>query len=230
MPEPSPGARGDATREMLVASATEAFARVGFHAASTRAIAEAAGVNQALIGYHFRNKDGLYLAVFEHIAENISGHIAPIVEAMESRLSPDADQNAGPSESRESNLSLLRQLAMAMLALMAQEETANWAQLIVREQLAPTSAFNVLYEGFMGRLLTILTRLVERLDPQGALGDPRMVVLGILGQIIVYRTARAGVLKHMQWSAIGENELRKIQAHVAHAVCLPFATLENGNG
>jgi len=226
MPEPSPVARGDATREMLLASATEAFARVGFHAASTRAIAEAAGVNQALIGYHFRNKDGLYLAVFEKIAEDIGGHIGPVVDAMEKGFAEDA----GPTAVRDSCLSLLRRLVVAMLALMAREETANWAQLIVREQLAPTSAFNILYERFMGRLLAILTRIVEKLDPQAALGDPRMVVLGILGQVMVYRTARAGVLRHMQWSAIGEDELRKMQAHVAHAVCLPFTTLENGNG
>lgn len=227
MPESSSGARGDATREMLVASATEAFARVGYHAASTRAIAEAAGVNQALIGYHFRNKDGLYLAVFEHIAENISGHVGPVVDAIESRLAQNNDHDL--DERRDAYLPLLRQLADAMLALMAREETASWAQLIVREQLAPTSAFNILYDGFMGRMLKLLTRMVERLDSRGSLGDPRMVVLGILGQVLVYRTARAGVLRHMQWAAISEAELRKMQAHVAHAIVLPFTTLESDN-
>ena len=39
--------RGDQTREALVAAAMDIFGRDGFHAASTRAIARAAGANQA---------------------------------------------------------------------------------------------------------------------------------------------------------------------------------------
>ena len=54
--------RGDITREAFIQAAIEIFGRDGFHAASTRAIAERAGANQALIGYHFRGKLGLYKA------------------------------------------------------------------------------------------------------------------------------------------------------------------------
>ncbi|HET6470821.1 MAG TPA: TetR family transcriptional regulator, partial [Pseudomonadales bacterium] len=42
--------RGDQTREALIDAAIEIFGRDGFRAASTRSIADAAGVNQALIG------------------------------------------------------------------------------------------------------------------------------------------------------------------------------------
>jgi TetR/AcrR family transcriptional regulator len=49
-------------RERILHAAIDAFARTGFHGASTRVIAEIAGVTDALLFYHFRNKADLYLA------------------------------------------------------------------------------------------------------------------------------------------------------------------------
>jgi AcrR family transcriptional regulator len=213
--------RGDATRESLIATAIEVFAREGFHAASTRSIAAAAGVNQALIGYHFRNKDGLYLAVFQYIAERIAERLGPLAGAIEHGLQ-DADPQEGLDERREVYLPPLLEMVDAMVLLMSSEESAPWAQLIVREQLAPSDAFDLLYEGFMGRLLGLLTRLVERLDPLGALGDPRLVVLALLGQVLVFRTARAGVQRHMGWPQVGPAEVEAIRAQVHRNVSALF--------
>jgi AcrR family transcriptional regulator len=49
-------------RERILQAAIDAFARSGFHGASTREIAELAGVTDALLFYHFKNKADLYLA------------------------------------------------------------------------------------------------------------------------------------------------------------------------
>jgi len=70
--------RGKETRESLVLSALEIFGRNGFEAASTRDIADKAGANQALINYHFKGKQGLYLAVFEHIAHQMSNGVGAL--------------------------------------------------------------------------------------------------------------------------------------------------------
>lgn len=213
--------RGDATREALLAAALPIFGRDGFHAASTRAIAEAAGVNQALIGYHFRGKDGLYLAVFEHIVQQLGARLGPVASAIEAELG--AGEVAPLSRARA--LALLRQLTDRMVALMAQEQTATWAQLILREQQAPSAAFNVLYEGFMGRLLALLTRLVLRVRG-GDEAEARLLAVTLLGQVQVFRTARAGVLRHLGWSRIGEDELAAAQRLVFHNVSAQLATAE----
>jgi TetR/AcrR family transcriptional regulator len=59
------GARRDpeATRRALVAAATRLFAERGFDAVPIGAVAAEAGVNKALISYHFGGKRGLYRAI-----------------------------------------------------------------------------------------------------------------------------------------------------------------------
>jgi AcrR family transcriptional regulator len=59
--------RGVETRERLVAAALEAFADHGFAGATTRAIAERAGVALAALPYHFETKEALWRAAADHI-------------------------------------------------------------------------------------------------------------------------------------------------------------------
>lgn len=58
-----PNAQED-TRWSLLQAATEVFAEVGYHAATTREISRRAGVNLASIHYHFGDKAELYREVF----------------------------------------------------------------------------------------------------------------------------------------------------------------------
>lgn len=55
--------RSRASRQALLAAAADAFAAAGFEGATLDAIAGAAGVNKALVRYHFGDKHGLYAAV-----------------------------------------------------------------------------------------------------------------------------------------------------------------------
>jgi len=55
-------ARSGETRTKLIREAIEVFAALGYQGASTRTLAEKAGVNLAAIPYHFGGKHELYLA------------------------------------------------------------------------------------------------------------------------------------------------------------------------
>ena len=62
----SPGQRdAEATREALLAAATELFADRGFTGTTVDAIAVRARVNKAMINYHFEGKHGLYTAILK---------------------------------------------------------------------------------------------------------------------------------------------------------------------
>lgn len=60
------------TRDNILEAADELFGASGFDAVSTREIAERAGVNKALIHYHFKNKDDLFAAVLDRYYERAS--------------------------------------------------------------------------------------------------------------------------------------------------------------
>ena len=57
--------RSDRTVQGLCEAARTAFARVGYAAASVRDIAGSAGVNPALVRYHFGSKEALYRRVLD---------------------------------------------------------------------------------------------------------------------------------------------------------------------
>jgi TetR/AcrR family transcriptional regulator len=65
-----PQARSTGTRAAILAAAARIFAESGLAGARTEAIAEAAGVNKALLYYYFKSKERLYMAVVEdHFVE-----------------------------------------------------------------------------------------------------------------------------------------------------------------
>lgn len=63
--------RADHTRARILEAATNEFSANGLAGARTERIAEAAGVNKALLYYYFRSKQELYNAALEELAEQV---------------------------------------------------------------------------------------------------------------------------------------------------------------
>lgn len=197
--EPAVRATTRETRRKLLSAALDLFGRHGFEATGTRAVADAAGVNIAAIKYHFGGKEGLYAAVAEHIAEEISGTVLPIVAEAQARpgeLTPDT--------AREVLIAILLGFNHLMVA---NPETENWARFIMREQMAPSAAFDILYERVMGRAHGFMTHLIATIT-----GDPpespsaKLIGFAMIGQVLIFRVARAAVLRRMGWRNIGRTE------------------------
>jgi AcrR family transcriptional regulator len=66
----------DATRDRIVAAATDLFAERSFDGASTREIAGRASVTQPLVNYHFRSKDVLWQAVVDALFDRLNQTMA----------------------------------------------------------------------------------------------------------------------------------------------------------
>jgi AcrR family transcriptional regulator len=211
---PTTNTRSDATRSALITAATEVFARSGFEAVGTRDIAAAAGVHAALIGYHFGSKEGLYLAVFEHMAATMEERVGPALARIEHVLN-----SPGPTdEVAQRSLGLLGELSDALLATLADEASGPWGPLMMREQQAPSPAFDLIYERFMKRVLRTMTRLVLAADPTRTEPEARLTVVSLMGQVIVFRVSRAGVMRHLGWRRMGPTQLAQAQAIVRENV------------
>jgi len=199
--------RGEITRDALVQAALEVFGRDGFNAASTRDIAKLAGTNQALINYHFKGKQGLYLAVFEHIASQMMqgvGNIASsILEEIPNIVSlPQKEKN-------EFAIQGLEQLCSRLIHMMNSDVTKHWSSMLLREQQHPTAAFDIMHKGPMGKLLKLSSQLIAMATNIDADSEAaRLQSVLIFGQIHVLKVSRATLLSHMQWDEFSENEMQ----------------------
>src|SRR5260221_11448270 len=81
--------RGEDTRRRILDTAIEEFAAVGYEAASTRALAERAGVNLPAIPYYFGSKEGLYRAANDQILCGIDNRMAPVSDRVIAALAAD---------------------------------------------------------------------------------------------------------------------------------------------
>lgn len=213
-------ARSDATRSALITAAAQVFARSGFEAVGTRELAAAAGVHPALIGYHFGSKEGLYLAVFEHMAEALEQRIGPVLAGIDQALADTSD----PGERARQSLLLMGSLCDRMLATFADEASGPWGPLMVREQQSPSAAFDLIYQRFMRRMLEAMTRLVMAADPTRGEAAARLTVVTLMGQLMVFRVARAGLMRHLGWRRMGPTQLAQAQASVREnlqRICAP---------
>jgi AcrR family transcriptional regulator len=142
----------EATRGRLLASGLRLFALQGFARTSTRELAEDAGVNVAAISYHFGDKAGLYLALFNEPPGVPPGELAQGVAAA-------ADLTGA-----------LRIFFGALLDPLRQGDTARLCmKLHYRELLEPTGLCR---DGVAQSIRPAHEALVARLAAQFGQADP----------------------------------------------------------
>lgn len=79
----------ESARDRIIAAAERLFASKGLHGAGLREIAREAGVSVNLIGYHFNNKDELYIKVYKVKSLEINNMRASLLEELDHKYSPD---------------------------------------------------------------------------------------------------------------------------------------------
>lgn len=180
--------------ERLLDVAIDHFGRFGFDGASTRAIAQDSGTAMSSITYHFGGKEQLYLEAARHIGKCIARVQAPALEAAQEKLNGTREQCV------DAILGLIDSLAVMML----QPASETWARFIVREQQAPTAAFDAIYEGVIKDLSETLVALIKRIRP--SLGEPeaRSTAVLLVGQAMILRAGRASVCRVLRIDTIDE--------------------------
>ncbi|MDR3629476.1 MAG: CerR family C-terminal domain-containing protein [Desulfocapsaceae bacterium] len=199
--------RGATARQKLIEAGLKIYSEVGFKGASTRSLAAAAGVNIAAIPYYFGSKEGLYLAVMDHIIEyyrkNLGGDLDQIRQALD-------DKKTSPAE----YLALLEGYICRLVHFVLQEKSTECAQISIiytREQMDPTSAFQRLYEGFSTGLRETLEALVATiLERDAQSSEVKLITETLLGQVTIFKSSRVTVLKKMGWGTYDEKRMADI--------------------
>ncbi len=181
--------RGDEARSRIIRVALEAFGLRGYEGASTRAIAEKAGVNAPALQYYFGGKQGLYAACADHIAVVIGSRLAACLADARRELAND-------KATKDTILLQLQRLLSELLDMLLGSDVKDWALFILREQAHPTPAFDSIYGKTIRPVIRTCAALIAKLadlpenDPWAA-----VAALGLYGQITSFRSGREAVLR-----------------------------------
>lgn len=188
----------------LLEIAIAEFAAKGLEGASTRGIAAAAGTAMSSITYHYGGKEGLYLAAADYIAAQLCDEMAPIIDKI------DLSGSIESVEARRRIHDILGQ----MIDTMAGDKSAAWSLFIMREQMAPTEAFDRIYGGLMGKMLETLCELVCIATGGEDRDAARIAVITLMGQVLVLRASRATVLKLMKRDTIDADAVATLSTRI----------------
>jgi AcrR family transcriptional regulator len=178
---PATQARGEDTRRRILETALDLFAAQGYEGASTRQIAEGAGVNLPAIQYYFGNKEGLYRAIIDDINANTDRHMAALVARVHAAL--DA-----PETPREALAALLGEMLETFMVLVSSGTQVESRRLFfARAEIEETPGLDILHENGMRQIFDPCLGLLSRLHGKPA-GEQEMTVrtLALIGQVVIF--------------------------------------------
>jgi len=165
------GRRRDAagTREALLAAGTELFAEHGYDGVPVADIARRAGVNKAMINYHFGGKRQLYLAIVNATFAEIVASVERLAEAP--RPAPE----------------LLREL-IAVVSDGVTRHHPHFCTMMLREVLAGGVRLEPVLVAHPVRMLEAVQRIVARGVREGDFRpvDPVLTHLSLVGGLVFF--------------------------------------------
>lgn len=221
--QPSAEAKSEITaHDRLLEAAVDVFGKHGFEAATTRMIAREAGVNIAAIPYYFSGKEGLYQAAVTSIVSTLETRVGGVLEEI-------ANQSFAGESSRETALGLLEKLLEAIITFMVGSAQApRVARIILREQLYPSSAYDIIFNRFLAPVIDSVATLVMHAAEEPSLRAAKLRAMAIMGQIIAFRVGRETMVRALGLEGYSAEETAEIRRIVlAHTRAMVSMTSED---
>ena len=188
------------TRDALIAAGLKLFGENGFDGTSTRAIANEAKVNSAMIAYYFGSKEGLRQACAEWIVSSIEAVTGSVPVPPPGKLTPDAA------------LAAMEQTLRAMVSfIIAGDGARPIVGFMMREVLQPSKTLDHIYDGVIRPVhmrMCVLWGAATGADPESP--RTRLAVFTMFGQMLYFRIGREIVVKRMGWEDVTVGEANQI--------------------
>lgn len=161
---------GDERRLQILRVAVSLFSQRGFRGTTTKEIAQAAGVSEAMVFRHFATKEELYAAILDHKA-CAEGPIDP------EKMVADALQ-------RKDDRAVFEGLALG--ALKHHEGDRDFQRLLLYSALEQHELAQMFFENFVRRVYEFLGGYIRERQKDGAMIeiDPAIVVRAFIGMIM----------------------------------------------
>jgi len=194
------------TRDKIIDAADKLFGDMGFDATSTNMIAESSNTNKALIHYHFRSKQGLFLAVLDRYFENLSGKLKGAI------------LEEGSIHERFSNL-----LSAYMDFL---EQNVNYIRIVQREIMGGKNIEWVVKH--MIPNFEIILQVLADSYPQARSGNLRaeQVAISFYGMVITYFTCSDVIKNLFHTDPMSRESIRERKKHLLAMAEIVLKALE----
>jgi AcrR family transcriptional regulator len=174
-------ARGEDTRRRILETALDLFAAQGYEGASTRQIADGAGVNLPAIQYYFGNKEGLYRAIIEDIVADTERHMSALAPRVQAALDR---HEATPAELGE----LLCEMLETFVTLVTSGTQVESRRLFfARAEVEETPGIDRLHDNGMRQIfnpcLALLARIHGKPDSDQ---EMTMRTMALIGQVVIF--------------------------------------------
>lgn len=162
---------GEERREQILRVAVSLFSNHGFRGTTTKEIAHAAGVSEAMVFRHFATKEELYAAILDHKACKGSGSFEPEHMAAEAIKLKD---DRGVFES------------LALGALNHHDDDPEFQRLLLYSALEKHKLAEMFFDGFVRKVYDFLGGYIRERQREGALleMDPAIVVRCFVGMVM----------------------------------------------
>ncbi len=161
---------GEERRLQILAVAVRLFSQKGFRGTTTKEIAQAAGVSEAMVFRHFATKEELYAAILDHKA--CSGD----------RFEPE--EMAADGIERKDDRAVFESLALG--ALNHHEKDPEFQRLLLHSALEKHELAQMFFDKFVRRVYEFLGGYIRERQREGALieMDPAIVVRCFIGMVM----------------------------------------------
>ena len=177
-------------KEKLLAAAPRLFAEKGFAGVSIRQLAEAAGVNSAMISYYYGGKEGLYEAVLTTQYERLLTKF----EAIAALEAPVKEK--------------IRQYA-EVIRLNHTAEQPLMARLIQGELTSPTACMEKVVRNYTSRIARIVSGIVQQGVEDGEFRQdisPLFATLALAGMLNFYFILREATRAIVPIFSVGDED------------------------
>lgn len=200
-------ARGDEKRSRIIEAAVRRFGEDGYEGASTRQIAQDAGVNPPALQYYFDSKEGLYAACLRHIADGFSAAMRPVYERSAGVAPGDA----------EAALAVFCDLLDAVADFLFETAEANgWRRFYARARARDDGLERIDRSATKALVENELFGHCFRLVATATGGSPaspgtRLRALLAMGPLTAFHLERDGMLTRLGWPDLRGSRLTELK-------------------
>lgn len=165
---------GDARREQILATAVELFSQRGFKGTTTKEIARAAGVSEAMVFRHFATKDDLYSAILDAKACIDGTHVFPW----------EGNEVLQKAVAEKDDFQVFYSIALA--AMNKHHEDVAFMRLLFYSALEEHDIAERFFQEFVKQVYDFIGGYIKSRQTDGAFRemDPRIAVRSFIGMMI----------------------------------------------